>query len=476
MASDDLAFLSAAQTARLVRSRKASAVEVTQAYLARIARIDPTLHAYITVTTEAALETARKVDQAVLAGADVGPLCGVPMAVKDQFWTRGVLTTCGSRAYRDFVPTEESTVTARLAAAGAIPLGKLAMSELALGGTRAPAWGTTRNPWDPERTPGESSSGSGAALGAHLCAASVGEDTGGSGRTPGAYCNAVGLRPTYTRVSRYGMMPGCWFFDQAAPMGKTVEDAALVLQAIAGHDPKDPFTSRRPVPDYAAGLGGDLRGVRVGLIRELVHHADIHPEVKAAVLAAAEVMRGLGAEVREVSIPLIDLAGAMFVAICDTEAAGANDALLRHRPGDLDPASHTRLLSASLVPFKVYNRAMKARVLLRRQFLQVLGGVDVLLCPTSPYPAPKHSALTAPFSGADDVRSRFFFRRAYTGSYSLVAMPAISVPCGFTGEQLPIGLEIGAAPFAEQKLLRVAHVYEQATRWYERRSPASLAA
>jgi aspartyl-tRNA(Asn)/glutamyl-tRNA(Gln) amidotransferase subunit A len=476
MAADDIAFLPAGETARLVRAKKVSPVEVTRAYLDRIDRIDPTLHAYITVTADQALEVAREQERALMAGRDPGPLCGVPMAVKDQFWTRGVLTTCGSRAYRDFFPTEESTVTARLAQAGAIPLGKLAMSELALGGTRAPAWGTTRNPWDPERTPGESSSGSGAALGAHLCAASVGEDTGGSGRTPGAYCNAVGLRPTYTRVSRYGMMPGCWFFDQAAPMGKTVEDAALVLGAIAGYDPKDPSTSRRKVPDYAAGLGRDMRGTRVGLIRELVEHADIHPEVRAAVHAAADVMRGLGAQVQEVSIPLIDLAGAMFVAICDTEAAGANDGLLRQRPEDLDPASRTRLLSAALVPFKVYNRAMKARVLLRQQFLRAFGEVDVLLCPTSPYPAPKHSALTAPFSGTDDVRARFFFRRAYTGSYSLAAMPAISVPCGFTSDKLPIGLEIGAAPFAEANLLQVAHAYEQATRWYTHRSPASLAA
>lgn len=471
MAHDELAFLSAGETARRIRARAVSPVEVVQAYLARIDRLDPTLRAYITVTGEQALATARETERALMAGRDIGPLGGVPVALKDQFWTRGVLTTCGSRAYRDFVPGEDATVVTRLAQAGAILLGKLAMSELALGGTREPAWGIPRNPWDLERTPGESSSGSGVALGAHLCAASVGEDTGGSGRTPGAYCNAVGLRPTYTRVSRYGMMPGCWFLDQAAPMGKTVEDAALVLGAIAGHDPKDPDTSRRPVPAYTAGLRRDLKGVRVGLIRELVGHTDIHPEVKAAVLAAAEVMRGLGAEVREVSIPLIDVAGAIFVAICDTEAAGANDALLRERPGDLDPASHSRLLSASLVPFKVYNRALKARVLLRRQFLEALAQVDVLLCPTSPYPAPKHTALTAPFSGADDVRARFFFRRAYTGSYSLVAMPAISVPCGFTGERIPIGLEIGAAPFQEAKLLGIAHAYEQATRWYEQRAP-----
>lgn len=474
MTSDDIAFLPAAETAHLVRSRELSPTEVTQAYLSRIERIDPTLRAYITVTADQALETARAIERALAAGQDPGPLSGVPMAIKDQFWTRGVLTTSGSRAYRNFVPCKDSTVVVRLARAGAIPLGKLAMSELALGGTRAPAWGITRNPWDPARTPGESSSGSGSALGAHLCAASVGEDTGGSGRTPAAYCNAVGLRPTYSRVSRYGMAPGCWFFDQAAPMGKTVEDAALVLGAIAGYDPKDPWTSRRPVPDYLADLRSGMRGVRVGLIRELVEHADIHPEVRAAVHAAAGVMLDLGAEVREVSIPLVELAGAMFVAICDTEAAGANDALLRTQQSDLDPASVTRLLSAALVPHKVYNRALKARVLLREQFLHAFGKVDVLLCPTSPYPAPTHASLTAPFSGTEDVRSRFFFRRSYTGAYSLVAMPAISVPCGFTAERLPIGLEIGAPPFGEPRLLRVAYAYEHATRWYLQRSPASL--
>lgn len=474
MGSEELAFLSAAETARLIRKREVSPVEVTEVYLSRIERIDAALRAYVTVTAGPALDAARAVERTLAGGADPGPLAGVPMAIKDQFCTRGVLTTNGSRAYRDFVPSEDATVVARLHAAGAVPLGKLAMSELALGGTRNPPWGTTRNPWDPERTPGESSSGSGAALGAHLCAASVGEDTGGSGRTPAAYCNAVGLRPTYSRVSRHGMTASCWFLDQAAPMGKTVEDAALVLGAIAGYDPRDPVTSRRAVPDYTANLDGDIRGIRVGLVRELVEHADIHPEVRAAVHAAAEVMRGLGVEVRDVSIPLVGSAGALFVAIADCEAAGANDGLLRERQTELDTASVTRLLSASLLPFKLYNRAMKARVLLRRQFLRALDDVDILMSPTSPYPAPTHAALTAPFSGAGDVRSRFFFRRAYTGAYSLVAMPAISVPGGFTSERLPIGLQFGARPFGEAGLLRVAHAYEQATRWYLQYAPAAL--
>src|SRR4030095_6426762 len=376
MTAEDIAFLSAIDTAKAICTKELSPVEVVQAYLARIERLGPTLRAYVTVKAEAALAAAREKERALLSGARCGPLFGVPMAVKDQFWTRGTLTTNGSRAYRDFIPSEDATVVARLAHAGVILLGKLAMSELALGGTRTPAFGITRNPWALERTPGESSSGAGAALAAHLCAASVGEDTGGSGRVPAAYCNAVGLRPTYTRVSRHGLMPACWFLDQAAPMTKTVEDCALVLGVIAGHDTKDPVTSQRAVPDYSASLKRGIRGTRVGLIRELHDHPDVHPEVKRAIEAAVETMRGLGAELRDVSIPLIGIAGALYIAIGDTEGAGACDELLRNRPGDLDPASRTRLQAAALVPFKVYNRAMKARVLLRRQFIEALSDVD----------------------------------------------------------------------------------------------------
>ena len=297
-------------------------------------------------------------------------------------------------------------------------LGKLNMSELAMGGTRNPPWGIAANPWDLERTPGESSSGSGVALSAHLCAASIGEDTGGSGRGPAAYCGVVGLRPTFTRVSRYGMSHMCWFMDAAAPMTKTVEDCALVLGAIAGYDPNDPYTSKLPIPDYTRGMKDGIQGLRVGLVRELHNSSDMHPEVRSAIDASLAVFKDLGAEVKDVSIPLVELAGAIFVGIADTEGAGARDEILRTRPQDLDQASRTRLLSGALVPAKLYNRAAKARVLLRRQFMEALQDVDVLVSPTSPYPAPKHTALTARFENADDVRARFFFRRAYTGCYA----------------------------------------------------------
>ena len=263
----------------------------------------------------------------------------------------------------------------------------------------------------------------------------------------------------------------CWYMDAAAPMTKTVEDCALLLGAIAGYDPKGLYTSRRPVPDYTAHLRDGVRGLRVGLIRELHDSDDVHPEVKSAIEKSLEVFREQGAEIKDVSIPLISLAGAMFVGIADTEGAGARDEVLRTRPMDLDPASRTRLQSAALVPTKIHNRALKARTLLREQFMEALESVDVLVSATSPYPPPKHTNLTASFQSADEVRARFFFRRSYTGSYALTAMPAVSIPGGFTTDNLPIGLQLGGRPFAEETVLRAAYAYEQATPWHTRRAP-----
>ena len=402
-------------------------------------------------------------------------LSGVPIAIKDQFWTKDILTTNGSSIYQDFVPDTDSTVVERLRDAGAILLGKLNLSELAMGGTQNPPWGIPANPWDLKRTPGESSSGSGVALSAHLCAASVGEDTGGSGRGPAAYCGVVGMRPTFTRVSRFGMTHMCWFMDTAAPMTKTVEDCAIVLGTIAGYDPRDPYSSRKDVPDYTHGLDRGVAGLRVAVIRELYNHSDIDPDVRAGIEDSLDVFRKLGAEIKEVSIPLVESAGAIFVGIADTEGAGARDEILRERPFDLDPASRTRLQSAALVPHKIYNRAAKARVLLRRQFMEALNETDILVSPTSPYPAPLHSSLTARFDSAEEVRNRFFFRRSYTGCYALTALPAISIPGGFTRDNLPIGLQLGAAPFAEDILLRAAFAYEQATSWHTKIAPHAIA-
>ena len=472
MNSTEIAFLSATDTARAIRAKEISPVDVVQAYLERVDRMDSRLAAYITVVREEALGNAQQLADRLQRGEDPGVLAGVPIAVKDQYWTKGILTTNGSKVYKDFVPTEDSTVIQRLGDAGSILLGKLNLSELAMGGTQNPHWGIPANPWNSDCTPGESSSGSGVALAAHLCAASMGEDTGGSGRGPASYCGVVGLRPTFTRVSRHGMTHMCWFMDAAAPMTKNVEDCAVMLGVIAGYDEKDPYTSRKPVPDYTSSLRNGVRGLRVGLIKELHHSHDMHPDVRGAIEASLETFRELGAEVKEVSIPLAELAGAIFVGIADTEGAGARDAILRNQPADLDQASRTRLQSAALVPAKVYNRAAKARVLLRRQFMEVMNDVDILVSATSPYPAPKHTDLTARFEDTNDVRKRFFFRRAYTGCYSLTGLPAISIPGGFTADGLPIGLQIGAAPFAEETLLRASYAYEQATPWHTRIAPS----
>ena len=471
---DEIVFLSAEATSAAIRAGEFTATDAVNAYLRRIDDIDGAIKSYITVCREEALAAAAEADEAMRRGdaATVGgALFGAPVAVKDQFNTDGILTSNGSRAYADHVPSEDATVVARLKAAGAILLGKLNLSELAMGGTADPPYGTPQNPWRREHTPGESSSGSGAALAAHLCAASVGEDTGGSGRGPASYCNAVGLRPTFTRISRHGITPMCWFMDAASPMTKTVEDCALVLGAVAGYDPLDPTTSRRPTPDYRGMLDGDIRGMRVGRMTELCNSPDMHADVRRATDAALETLAGLGAAVMDVSLPLTEIAGAIFVGIADTEGAGARDGLMRRAPELLDRASRTRLQSAALVPAKVQNRAMKARALLRRQFEEAFGQVDVLVSPTAPYPPPRHDALTAPFESADDVRQRFFFRRSYTGCYPLAGMPAVSIPGGFTEDGLPIGLQLGGGPFAEATILRAAYAYQEATDWHTRRAP-----
>jgi len=474
MNSTEIAFLSATETAQAIKNKEFTPQDAVQAYLERISRLDTRFAAYITVTKDEALINAQQVADLIQQNKDPGVLTGVPVAVKDQYWTKGILTTNGSNVYKDFIPSEDSTVIRRLKDAGSILLGKLNLSELAMGGTQNPPWGIPANPWNLDCTPGESSSGSGVALAAHLCAASMGEDTGGSGRGPASYCGVVGLRPTFTRVSRFGMTHMCWFMDAAAPMTKTVEDCAVMLGVIAGYDEKDPYTSHKPVPDYTATMRDGVRGLRVGLIKELHQTSDMHPDVRTAIENSLETFRELGAEIKDVSIPLAELAGAIFVGVADTEGAGARDEILRNQPRDLDQASRTRLQSAALVPSKVYNRAAKARVLLRRQLMKALEEVDVLVSPTSPYPAPKHTDLTAKFENAEDVRKRFFFRRAYTGCYSLTALPAISIPGGFTADGLPIGLQLGARPFAEATLFRAAYSYEQATTWHTRLAPEIL--
>ena len=469
MKVQDLVFETVARLASLLKGKEISPVELTEAYLDRIDRLDGTLRAYITVCGEAAVAEARQAEAEIVRGEYRGPLHGVPIGLKDQFFTKGVLTTGGSRLNAGLVPEEDSTVVSRLKQAGAILLGKQNMSEFAMGGTREHPYGTPRNPWDPERIPGHSSSGSGVAVAASLCAAAIGEDTGGSGRIPAAACGIVSIRPTYGRVSRHGVMPVCWSMDTPSPMTKGVEDCAVVLGAIAGHDSRDGMSSRLPVPDYVGTLRDGITGIRVGVIKELLPPDSADPGVRQAFSESIRVLEGLGLSVGEVSIPLIPLSAPIFVAICDTDGAHVHFDRIRARAHEYDSATRARLMSASLVSAGIYNRAQQARSLLRDQMMSALTEVDVLLSPMSSGPPPKIGEETVVFHSKEDVIARQFGSRSFTTPQSLAALPGITVPCGFTSSGMPVGLQFCGRPFDEGTLLRVAYAFESHTEWHTRR-------
>lgn len=469
MEGDDLAFLGAARLAALVRDKQVSPVALVQCYLDRIDRLDGRLRAYITVCREGALAEARAAEAAVARGATLGPLHGVPIAVKDQFDTAGVRTTQGSRLFATHVPREDAAAVSRLRAAGGILLGKLNLTEFALGGTIDYPFGQPRNPWHPDHDTGGSSSGAGIAAAAALCGAALGEDTGGSVRTPASWCGAVGLRPTWGRVPRHGSFPLSWSMDTPGPVTRTVEDAALCLEVLAGHDPRDPFSSHRPVPGYRAALGDGVRGLRIGLVRELLEWADA--EVREGVLVSVRGLEQRGAVVEERSLPLVTLAGAVFMALCDSEGAGLHQPWLRSRPQEYDRGTRRRLLTASLIPAGLYHQAARARALFRRQLLEALGACDLLACPTAHQAAPPIAQFTAAVTTRAEVAGRFFTRRSFTSPASLAGVPAIAVPCGFTRAGLPLSLQLLGRPFEETTVLRAAHAHEHHTEWHRRRPP-----
>ena len=466
---DDLAFTPAVDLAAQIREKRLSPVALTRAYLDRIDRLDGTLGAYITVCREEALAEAERAEHAVARNERLGVLHGIPFAVKDQLDAAGTRTTAGSRLLADNVATRDAPVIARLRAAGAILLGKLNLTEFALGGTQQFPYGQPRNPWNVEHDPGGSSAGSGVAAAAALAAVTLGEDTGGSIRSPASNCGAVGLRPTWGLVPRAGCIALCWSMDAIGPITRTVEDAAIVHSVIAGPDPRDPHMRQRAPEDVLSGLRGGVAGLRIGVIRELAASTDTHADVRAAVHAAADTFARLGAKVDEVSLPLVPLAGAVFMAIADSEGAGAHQAWLRDRAGDYDVATRRRLLAASLLPTASYHQATRARVLIAREVLGALERVDLLLAPTQPSPAPPIASGRTRVTSKADAVIRFFTRRSYTTPFNLAATPAISLPCGFTPSGLPIGLQLAGRRYDEPTVLRAAWAYEQAAAWHRRR-------
>ena len=467
---DQIPFLSVAELGRLIQAQEVSPVEATEAFLERIGRIDGHLNSYITVSGEEARQAAREAEQAIAAGQYRGPLHGIPVAVKDQFDTAGIRTTYGSSLEWGHVPDTDAVVVAKLKQAGAILLGKLNLSEFALGESFHHPGGQPRNPWDLARNPGISSSGSAAATAAFLCASALAEDTGGSTRIPAAWSGLTGLRPTWGLVSRRGVAGVSWSMDTVGPISHSAEDCAITFQAIAGHDPEDPYSWSGPVPDYVAELQGGAEGLRVGVLREKVAEGGLAPEVRHVIESAVAQLGELGSSVQEVSIPIVENAGAVSKCITDMDGASVHYGRLKTRVAEYDHNTRVRLLTAILTPAQAYYKAQKVRTLIRQAVLAALEEVDVIVLPTSPTVAPLLPD-EAGIKSQEDARSRIAGVRNFTGAFNVANLPALSIPCGFSDDNLPLSLQIVGKPMADGLLMRVAHAYQQVTDWHLRRPP-----
>ena len=469
MKDDFVVTHSASEMAAMIAAKEVSPVEIVSQYLDRIERLDSKLFSYITVCEEDAMSEARRLETLAMRGEIVGPLHGLPLAVKDQFHTEGVLTTAASTIMKDHVSAEDATSIARAKGAGAILLGKLNMTEFAAGmGDRYKHRGITQNPWKAGYDAGGSSSGSGAAIAASLCAISLGEDTGGSIRGPSSLNGITGIRPTWGLVSRYGIVPFSWSLDTGGPMCRTAEDAGMVLGAIAGFDPKDPLTSSRPVPNYLEQMGDGLKGLRIGILQELTASDYVKPEVQRATAAAASALGELGADVEEVSLPMLDHMGAVGGILAESDGATFHRPWLEERPQDYGPAIRRRLLAASLLPSQVVHKAARMRALFRREWLSLFEKYDSVICPTTPSVAGKISYV-------GDVKTReraeelFGNRKSATFPAALAGTPAMSMPCGFSEDGMPIGLQVMASHFQESTIVRVGYHYQRQTEWHRRR-------
>jgi len=460
--SAPLYHLTIGDAGRLIRDRQLSPVELTTAFLERIEEVDGRLKSYVTLLADSAMEQARAAEAEVQRGEYRGPLHGIPIALKDLYDTAGVRTTAQSRVMEHRVPSHTSTAGERLSEAGAVLLGKLAMHEFALGGPETSLFEQARNPWNLEYVTGGSSSGSGAAVAAGLCMGSLGSDTGGSIRGPASFCGIVGLKPTYGRVSRYGVVPLSWSLDHCGPMTWNVEDAAIMLQAIAGSDPLDLTASLEPVPDYSAALHQDVRGLKIGVPRHYFFDADsgVDQETTAAVDRAIGELEGLGAQVEEVRIPALENATTANMVTMFSEAFAYHEKNLARQPEKFGEQVRTPFLMGGLFTAADYIQAQRARSRLRREYVETLGNVDVLAMPTSFAPPSTF--------GEVDTLARLKLP-SFTAPLNQAGAPAISVPCGFNKAGLPLGFQIAGKAFDEATVLRVAHAYEQHARWFERR-------
>ena len=458
MTATPLHYLTIAEAGSAIRDGSVSPAELAAAFLERIEELEPRLNSYIAVTADLAMEQARRAGEELASGLDRGPLHGIPVALKDLFDTAGVATTSGSRIFAGRVPAEDGEVAARLAEAGAVLLGKLAMSENAAGGPDPTSgYPIPSNPWNLDHHAGGSSNGSAVAASAGLAMGTMGSCTRGSIRAPASFCGVVGLKPTYGRVSRRGVLPLSWTLDHAGPIAPTVEDAAILLGAVAGYDPGDPTTSRAPVPDYRAGLEGGIEGMRVGVERSFFFDR-ARPLVQDEPLDLAEraiaELEALGASVEEISIPALEVADAAALVILLGEGHAFHERDLIARPELYGELNRAEFRVGGLFSATEYVQAQRARRVLKLQFAEALGRVDLVASPTFAVVAPRHDA--GPGTAITPMPS-------FTGPYNLTGLPAISVPCGLTAAGLPAGLQLAAGPFEEMKLLRAARAYERAS-------------
>jgi aspartyl-tRNA(Asn)/glutamyl-tRNA(Gln) amidotransferase subunit A len=463
MTPTELPYLSIAQASSGLRRKEFSPVELAQAFLKRIESMDGILHSFITITADSALEQARKADQELRAGIDRGALHGIPIALKDLYATKGIRTTCHSAVLQDWVPDHDATGVLKLAQAGTVLLGKLGMHEFAFGGPSVDApFPAVRNPWNIGHIPGGSSSGSGAALAAGLCLGSLGSDTGGSIRTPSSHCAVVGMKPTYGRVSRYGLVPLSWSLDHSGPMARSVEDCAILLQAIAGYDPNDPASANVALPDLRAKLKNGIKGLRVG-----VPHANWFDENKGTDQEteglfndALKTLETLGAIVVEIDGQPFSLARKANQTILVAEAYAYHEKRFQEAPDKFGSSVRRRMLEGAFLSAADYITALRARTVLNERIRANFSQVDVFATPTAPRPPEA-------FETIDPNEQNL--RPSFTNPFNLTGLPAISLPCGFTKDNLPVGIQIVAQPFEESTVFRVAFAYEQATEWHERR-------
>jgi aspartyl-tRNA(Asn)/glutamyl-tRNA(Gln) amidotransferase subunit A len=452
------------QLAPLLQKKEISPVELFNEAMERIHQLQPKLNSFITITEQEGRKAATEAESEIRKGQYRGPLHGIPISIKDLFATRGVRTTAGSKVLAQWIPDYDATAVAHLRQAGMVLVGKNHMHEFAYGVTSDnPHYGPARNPWDPTRVPGGSSGGSAAAVATSQCSASLGSDTGGSIRIPSAVCGTVGLKPTYGRVSRYGAIPLAWSLDHAGPITKTVEDAAIMLAAIAGADPKDRSASSRSISDYRKQMQGSIRGMRFGVPRQyFFEHVD--PEIQKFVSSALRHLESIGATRVEVDIPDLENCSAMEAHITLAEATSYHEQYLKKQADDYSPGVRTNLEAGRYLLATDYVRSQRARTLLQHNFNEAFQRADVIVSPTLPAFSPRVGEI---WVQSGDLREHVIdaFLR-FNIPYDLTGLPAISIPCGLSSAGLPIGLQIAGKAFDETTVLRVAKAYEQSTEWH----------